>query len=81
MHSICKLYVLCFLPCVVLSCVLSCSVLNRTDHPWSVIYEFVSNRIQAIRQDITYQAGTFVNMTCYSMCTHKNDTVEPNPLK
>lgn len=30
-------------------------VLTRTDYPWHVIYEFVVDRIKAIRQDITFQ--------------------------
>ena len=56
------------------------SVLSRTDHPWHVIYEFVANRIQAIRQDITFQVHTYVhtfNMHTYGtssiiMLAHRN---------
>ena len=33
----------------------TCSVLNRTDHPWHFVYHFLDNRVQAIRLDITYQ--------------------------
>ena len=31
------------------------NVADRHDHPWSVVYSFVNDRIQAIRQDATYQ--------------------------
>ncbi|KAL5463240.1 hypothetical protein EMCRGX_G032120 [Ephydatia muelleri] len=31
------------------------NVADRQDHPWSVVYSFINDRIQAIRQDATYQ--------------------------
>lgn len=35
------------------------SVADRHDHPWSVVYSFVNDRIQAIRQDATYQVSSY----------------------
>lgn len=31
------------------------SAIERKDHPWHVVYSFINNRCQSVRQDITYQ--------------------------
>lgn len=44
------------------------SVLDRTDHPWHVVYDFVTDRLRSIRQDITYQVAYLYTNTKV-MCT------------
>ena len=41
------------------TCAHTHSVAERTDYPWHIIYQFISNRIQSIRQDITFQVSTY----------------------
>ena len=46
------------------------SVAERTDYPWHIVYQFISDRIQSIRQDITFQVRA---------CLHLLHNSRPHP--